>query len=76
VTLHELGHVLGLGHAEPLEQTNDLMGYGWPDPVDHPVLSPCDLRTLEVVFAWAFAGTDPYPPTVDSVSCSGLCGVT
>ena len=31
VTLHELGHALGLGHAEPLEQTNDLMGYGWPE---------------------------------------------
>lgn len=75
VTLHELGHALGLGHAEPLEQTNDLMGYGWPVPVDHPVLSPCDLRTLEVVFAWAFEGVDPYPPAVASVSCSGLCGV-
>ncbi len=73
VTLHELGHALGLGHAEPLEETNDLMGYGWP-PLE-PVLSPCDLRTLEVVFAWAFEGVDPYPPTVDSVSCAGLCGV-
>jgi hypothetical protein len=71
VTLHELGHALGLGHAEPLEETNDLMGYGWP-PLD-PVLSPCDLRALEVVFAWAIAGDDPYPPTVASVDCSDLC---
>jgi hypothetical protein len=71
VTLHELGHALGLGHAEPLEETNDLMGYGWP-PLE-PVLSPCDLRALEVVFAWAIAGDDPYPPTVASVDCSDLC---
>jgi hypothetical protein len=27
VALHELGHALGLGHAEPLNETNDLMGY-------------------------------------------------
>lgn len=75
VTLHELGHALGLGHAEPLEETNDLMGYGWP-PLE-PVLSPCDLRALKVVFAWALTTPqqEPAPPTVASVSCSGLCKV-
>jgi hypothetical protein len=57
-----------------LEENTDLMGYGWPDLGD-PVLSECDLRTLKAVFAWALDGDDPHPPTVDSVSCSGLCGV-
>lgn len=71
VTLHELGHALGLGHAEPLEETNDLMGYGWP-PLK-PVLSECDLRGLRTVFAWALTGADPAPPTVASVDCSDLC---
>jgi hypothetical protein len=31
VTLHELGHALGLGHATNLLESTDLMGYGWPD---------------------------------------------
>jgi hypothetical protein len=37
VTLHELGHALGLGHATNLLDSTDLMGYGWPDLGD-PVL--------------------------------------
>jgi hypothetical protein len=31
VTLHELGHGLGLGYATNLLESTDLMGYGWPD---------------------------------------------
>jgi hypothetical protein len=61
VTLHELGHALGLGHATNLLESTDLMGYGWPDLGD-PVLSQCDVEALAFVFAWALEGAEPYPP--------------
>jgi hypothetical protein len=66
----QLGHALGLGHAQPLTESTDLMGYGW-----HwsngivPTLSECDLSGIAVVFAWALEGVDPYPPTQPSVAC-------
>ncbi len=69
VTLHEVGHALGLGHATNLLESTDLMGYGWPDLGD-PVLSDCDLDALAFVFAWALAGSDPHPPAAGPYDCS------
>jgi hypothetical protein len=61
ITMHELGHALGLGHATNLLESTDLMGYGWPDLGD-PVLSDCDVDALAFVFAWALEGVEPYTP--------------
>ena len=69
VTLHELGHALGLGHATNLEESTDLMGYGWPDLGD-PVLSQCDIDGLAFVFAWAIEGGAPHPPGDGPFDCS------
>ena len=69
VTLHELGHALGLGHATNLLESTDLMGYGWPDLGD-PVLSDCDIDALRFVFDWAFTGGEPYPPAEGPYDCS------
>jgi hypothetical protein len=69
VTLHELGHALGLGHATNLLESTDLMGYGWPDLGD-PVLSDCDLDALAFVFAWVLEGSEPHPPAEGPYDCS------
>jgi hypothetical protein len=68
VTLHEVGHALGLGHATNLLESTDLMGYGWPDRGD-PVLSQCDIEGIAFVFSWVFEGTDPHPPAEGPYAC-------
>jgi len=69
VTLHEVGHSLGLGHATNLLESTDLMGYGWPELGD-PVLSDCDVDALQYVFAWVFEGSDAHPPAEGPYDCS------
>ena len=68
VTLHEIGHALGLGHATNLLESTDLMGYGWPDLGD-PVLSQCDIDAIAFIFAWVFEGSAPHPPADGPYEC-------
>jgi hypothetical protein len=59
LALHELGHSLGLGHATNIQQSFDLMGYGWTPTGPAPVLSQCDVNALASVWSWAINGTQP-----------------
>jgi len=61
VTLHEIGHALGIGHPTNRDATTDLMGYAWTRDIP-PVMSQCDIDAIAFVFAWVFDGTAPRPP--------------
>lgn len=71
VVTHELGHVLGLGHATPLFGTSDVMGYG-SETVFFPegVISACNMDAFDLVWAWAIEGEAPYPPTATEITCA------
>ena len=49
LVVHELGHALGIGHAEPLVGTLDVMGYGTEEvPFPEAVISACDMDAFDV----------------------------
>ena len=64
VTLHELGHALGLGHATNIEESTDLMGYAWIGDQDgpDPLFSQCDLDALAYLFGPLLSGAGPIGP--------------
>ena len=71
VTMHELGHALGLGHARAARRVHRPDGLrlepGERDRAD--TVPNATSRGSALVFAWALEGVDPYPPTDPRVFC-------
>ena len=74
VTLHELGHALGLGHATNLLESTDLMGYGWIGDAPDPLFSQCDLDALAYLFGPVLAGDAPPSPGPSTLPSTFDCG--
>jgi len=76
ITLHELGHALGLGHATNLLESSDLMGYNWFEDGPDPLFSQCDLDALAYLFEPLLAGEDPAGPGPSALQPTFYCAGT
>lgn len=67
IALQELGHCLGLLHAD---NTKDVM-YGTLQSPPNTIISACDMKAWDAVMHWLVAdgGASPHAPHVQSVSC-------